>query len=72
MCAVLSGGIDDGEEPHVAALREVTEETSIKSARIVGELDRWLHYDFPTKASRAAVAACTWQLSSASCCAAYS
>lgn len=56
----------------MAALREVTEETSIKSARIVGELDRWLHYDFPTKASRAAVAACTWQLSSASCCAAYS
>lgn len=46
----LAGGIDDGEEPQEAALREVTEETSIKSARIVGEIDRWLHYDFPTKA----------------------
>lgn len=43
------GGIDDGEEPSVAALREVTEETSIASARIVGEIDQWLTYDFPTK-----------------------
>ena len=32
-----------------AALREVTEETSIVSARIVGEREAWLQYDFPTK-----------------------
>ncbi|KAG1681099.1 hypothetical protein FOA52_015539 [Chlamydomonas sp. UWO 241] len=43
------GGIDEGEEPHEAALREVTEETSIVSARIVGEIDGWLTYDFPTR-----------------------
>ncbi|GAX74166.1 hypothetical protein CEUSTIGMA_g1615.t1 [Chlamydomonas eustigma] len=42
------GGIDEGEDPAVAALREVEEETSISSARIVGELDQWLTYDFPT------------------------
>jgi 8-oxo-dGTP pyrophosphatase MutT (NUDIX family) len=43
-----TGGIDEGEDPATAALREVAEETSICSARIVGELDQWLTYDFPT------------------------
>eukprot|EP00195_Chlamydomonas_chlamydogama_P013623 CAMPEP_0202894208 /NCGR_PEP_ID=MMETSP1392-20130828/3656_1 /ASSEMBLY_ACC=CAM_ASM_000868 /TAXON_ID=225041 /ORGANISM="Chlamydomonas chlamydogama, Strain SAG 11-48b" /LENGTH=188 /DNA_ID=CAMNT_0049578827 /DNA_START=400 /DNA_END=962 /DNA_ORIENTATION=- len=43
------GGIDEGEDPAAAALRELQEETSVSSARIVGEIDEWLSYDFPTK-----------------------
>jgi len=42
------GGIDDGEDVEAAALRELAEETSMTSARVVGSLDRWLTYDFPT------------------------
>ncbi len=41
------GGIDEGEVPREAALRELTEETNITSARIVAEIDSWLVYDFP-------------------------
>jgi 8-oxo-dGTP pyrophosphatase MutT (NUDIX family) len=43
------GGIDENEDPEAAAMREVTEETSIRSATIVGQVDRWLVYEFPTK-----------------------
>jgi len=42
------GGIQDGELPHQAALRELEEETGITSVRIVAELPRWLTYDFPS------------------------
>lgn len=43
------GGIDVGEDPAIAALRELQEETSVSSARIVATFDRsWLTYDFPT------------------------
>jgi putative (di)nucleoside polyphosphate hydrolase len=41
------GGIDDGEDPRAAALRELYEETSIRSVEIVDELPDWLHYDLP-------------------------
>jgi putative (di)nucleoside polyphosphate hydrolase len=41
------GGVDPGEDAADAALRELFEETSIKSASIVGRADRWLSYDFP-------------------------
>ena len=41
------GGIDRGEAPHEAALRELAEETGMTSVRIVAELPRWLTYDFP-------------------------
>lgn len=42
------GGIDAGEEPPRAALRELHEETNITSARIVAELADWHHYDLPS------------------------
>ncbi len=41
------GGIDKGEEPYAAALRELYEETSIRSVTLLGEIDDWLTYDLP-------------------------
>ena len=43
------GGIDAGEEPETAALRELFEETGIKrtSAKIIGRTDGWLTYELP-------------------------
>lgn len=41
------GGIDDGEEPSDAALRELGEEIGTANAEIVAELDEWIHYDLP-------------------------
>ena len=42
------GGIDAGEKPAEAALRELYEETSIRSVTKLGEIGGWLHYDLPT------------------------
>ncbi|KAG6649974.1 hypothetical protein CIPAW_06G011300 [Carya illinoinensis] len=41
------GGIEDGEEPKSAAIRELREETGIVSAEIITEVPNWLTYDFP-------------------------
>ena len=41
------GGIDKGEDPWPAALRELHEETSIKSVEKLGEVEEWLTYDIP-------------------------
>jgi putative (di)nucleoside polyphosphate hydrolase len=41
------GGIDDDEDPYEAALRELYEETSIRSIRKLGEIEGWLKYDIP-------------------------
>ncbi len=41
------GGIDDGEDARAAAERELTEETGIRSAQIIGETQGWLNYDLP-------------------------
>ncbi len=41
------GGIDEGEEPAGAALRELREETGITSAKIVAESSEWYPYDLP-------------------------
>ena len=41
------GGIDPGEEPWPAALRELREETSIRSVERLGESAEWLTYDIP-------------------------
>jgi len=41
------GGIDAGEEPWPAALRELCEETNIRSVERVGEIPEWLNYDIP-------------------------
>lgn len=40
------GGIDAGEEPGVAVLRELWEETGVSHADYLGETD-WVSYDFP-------------------------
>ncbi len=41
------GGIDQGEDPWPAALRELYEETSIRSVERLGEIAEWLAYDIP-------------------------
>ena len=41
------GGVDRGEDPLPAALRELYEETSITSVRLLAEAPEWIHYDLP-------------------------
>jgi putative (di)nucleoside polyphosphate hydrolase len=41
------GGIDEGEDPYLAALRELYEETNIRSVEKLGEIGEWLFYDIP-------------------------
>jgi putative (di)nucleoside polyphosphate hydrolase len=41
------GGIDEGEEPYPAALRELYEETNIRSVERLAEIADWLIYDIP-------------------------
>jgi putative (di)nucleoside polyphosphate hydrolase len=41
------GGIDMEEDPREAVLRELLEETGIRSVRIIGETADWLYYDLP-------------------------
>jgi len=41
------GGIDAGEEPYQAALRELLEETNVSSASFLAEAPEWLSYDLP-------------------------
>ena len=41
------GGIDKGEAPRDAALRELREETGVSRAEIIAESRDWLTYDLP-------------------------
>src|SRR6476660_7180962 len=41
------GGIDETEDPYQAALRELYEETNIRSVEKLGEITEWLAYDIP-------------------------
>jgi len=41
------GGIDLGETPAQACLREMQEEIGTNKAQVVRELDEWLNYDIP-------------------------
>jgi len=41
------GGVDPGEDPWPAALRELHEETNIRSVERLGEIEEWLSYDIP-------------------------
>lgn len=43
------GGIDPGEDPALAALRELEEETGTRNARVIGQVDEWLYYDLPSE-----------------------
>lgn len=42
------GGIDDGESPAEAALRELREEIGTDKAEVLAESSHWLHYDLPS------------------------
>jgi len=44
------GGIDKGEEPEATALRELFEETSIRSVEPLAEIPGWIYYDLPDEA----------------------
>jgi putative (di)nucleoside polyphosphate hydrolase len=44
------GGIDKGEQPLETALRELYEETSIRSVELLAEVPGWIHYDLPDAA----------------------
>jgi putative (di)nucleoside polyphosphate hydrolase len=46
------GGIDAGEDPQAAALRELYEETSVRSVSLMAEAPGWLHYDYPPEVRR--------------------
>lgn len=41
------GGIDEGEAPHAAVLREMEEEIGTNKAEILAESREWLSYDLP-------------------------
>ena len=41
------GGIDKGEEPREAVMRELKEETGTDKARIIAEMPDWVTYDLP-------------------------
>ena len=46
------GGIDKGETPRQAALRELKEEIGTDKAEILGESRMWLKYDLPPELAR--------------------
>ena len=41
------GGIDGDEHPAEAAIRELLEETGIRSVQFIGEMEPWVNYDLP-------------------------
>ena len=43
------GGLDEGEDPYKAALRELYEETSVQSVSLIREAPGWLTYDLPAE-----------------------
>lgn len=49
------GGIEEGEAPRDAVLRELTEEIGTRAADIIGESRKWLRYELPAE-----VAARVW------------
>jgi putative (di)nucleoside polyphosphate hydrolase len=44
------GGIDKGEDPLRAALRELHEETNISAVSLLAEAPEWIYYDLPDEA----------------------
>lgn len=43
------GGLDEGEDPRAAVLRELREEIGTDRAEIIGEVAEWLSYDLPAE-----------------------
>jgi putative (di)nucleoside polyphosphate hydrolase len=41
------GGLDRGEDPYHAALRELAEETAVTSTQLLAEAPDWYSYDLP-------------------------
>jgi len=41
------GGIDAGEDPYTACLRELHEETNVRSVSLIAEAPEWYTYDLP-------------------------
>ncbi len=41
------GGIDEGEQPLQAAMRELLEEIGTNDVELIAEASKWLHYDLP-------------------------
>ena len=54
------GGIDPGETPRQAALRELAEEIGTCNAEIIAESREWMVYDLPVELARSSV---EWALS---------
>ena len=48
------GGIDAGETPRQAALRELKEEVGTDDVEIIAESQKWLYYDVPEELARTA------------------
>lgn len=48
------GGIDAGEEPYAAALRELHEETNVRSVELIAEAPDWYSYDLPQDVAKKA------------------
>lgn len=46
------GGIDEGETPRAAALRELEEETGTAHVEFIAEASNWLKYDLPDDLQR--------------------
>lgn len=44
------GGIDKGEDPLKAAIRELYEETNITAISLLAEAPEWIYYDLPDEA----------------------
>ncbi|WP_458093575.1 RNA pyrophosphohydrolase [Roseomonas sp. WA12] len=42
------GGLDAGEDPERAVLRELSEEIGTRSAAVMGQMPEWLDYDLPS------------------------
>lgn len=48
------GGLDKGEDPYQGALRELYEETSVRSVTKLAEAKEWHAYDLPTRVGKEA------------------
>ena len=48
------GGIDEGEDPFEAALRELREETNVTSVSLIAEAPEWFSYELPKDVAKQA------------------